>query len=210
MSDLSIDVVSDVVCPWCLIGVRRLEQALASFPDLHAEVRFHPFLLEPSTPDEGVDLRERLERKYGVPAEGMFARVEAAARESGIPLDFTKVTRMAATTRAHTLIRHAYARGTQRALKLALLEAYFLEGRDVGDPEVLVDIASRHGFDADEAAALVADADELRATRDEAQSMSARGIDGVPFFILDQRYAFSGAQPVDTMVKVIERVLARE
>lgn len=208
MRRLTIDVVSDVVCPWCLIGVRRLDQALETFSDLEAEVRFHPFLLDPSTPDEGVDLRERLLRKYGIPAERMFARVEAAARESGIPLDFAKVTRSVATTRAHTLIRRAADKGTQRALKSALLDAYFLEGRDVGDVDVLVEIASAHGFEPDEARALVRDDAELRATREVAASMAAQGIDGVPFFIVGERFAFSGAQPVETMKTVIERALA--
>lgn len=210
MRKLSIDVVSDVVCPWCLIGVHRLEQALEALPDVEAEVRFHPFLLDPSTPDEGVDLRERLRAKYGIPAERMFGRVEAAARESGIPLDFTKVTRSVATVRAHTLIRHALARGTQRALKKALLEAYFLEGRDVGDVDVLADIASHHGFDEDEARALVSDDEELRATRQAASRMASQGIDGVPFFILDQRLALSGAQPVETMKAAIARALSSE
>lgn len=205
---LSIDVVSDVVCPWCLIGVRRLERALAAFEDVEAQIRFHPFLLDPSTPQAGMDLRERLRRKYGVPAEHLFARVEAAARESGIPLDFAKVTRAVATTRAHTLLRHALAKGTQRALKTALLEAYFLEGRDVGDVDVLVDLAGAHGFEADEARALLGDDEELRATRREAAELASSGIDGVPFFILGGRLAFGGAQPVETMRRVIERALA--
>ncbi len=205
---LSIDVVSDVVCPWCLIGIRRLEQALERMPEVDAELRFHPFLLDPSTPEDGEDLRARLERKFRVSAERMFERVEAAARESGIPLDFSKVTRSVNTVRAHTLIVRAAEKGTQRALKKALLEAYFLEGRDVGDVDVLVDIASAHGFDADEARALLRDDAELRRTRALAAEMSAQGIDGVPFFIVGERLAFSGAQPVDTFVKVIERALA--
>lgn len=205
MRELSVDVVSDVICPWCLIGVRRLELALEAVPEVEASVRFHPFLLDPSIPDEGVDLRERLRAKYGVPAEGMFARVEAAAQESGIPLDFAKVTRTVATVRAHTLLRHALGRGTQRALKKALLDAYFLEGRDVGDADVLAEIAGAHGFDADEARALVRDDEELRATRAAAAAMASQGIDGVPFFILDRRLALSGAQPVETMVAAIRR-----
>jgi predicted DsbA family dithiol-disulfide isomerase len=207
MRELSIDVVSDIVCPWCLIGARRLEQALATFPDVEASVTFHPFLLDPTTPDEGVDLRERLERKYGVPAESMFARVESAARESGIPLDFAEVRRSVATSRAHTLLRHAIARGTQRALKHALLDAYFLEGRDVGSADVLAEIASAHGFDADEARAIVRDDGELRRTREEAASAAAQGISGVPFFVIGGRLAFSGAQSVDTMRTVIARAL---
>jgi len=207
MRALTIDVVSDVVCPWCLIGVRRLEQALATFPDVDATIRLHPFLLDPSTPEEGVDLRERLQKKYGVPAAQMFARVEAAARESGIPLDFAKVTRGVATTRAHTLLRHALAKGTQRALNDALLDAYFLEGRDIGNLDVLVELASAHGFEADAARALLRDEAELKATRAEAAAVAAQGISGVPFFVFGERFALSGAQPIDALQMVIERAL---
>jgi len=207
MRALTIDVVSDVVCPWCLIGVRRLEQALAAFPDVDATIRLHPFLLDPSTPEEGVDLREHLQKKYGVPAAQMFTRVEAAARESGIPLDFKKVTRGVATMRAHTLLRHAKDKGTQRALNDALLDAYFLEGRDIGNLDVLVELASAHGFDADAARALLRDEAELKATRAEAAAVSAQGISGVPFFVFAERFALSGAQPIDALQMVIERAL---
>lgn len=207
MQRLAIDVVSDVVCPWCLIGVRRLERALEAFPELEATITFHPFLLDPTVPEEGVDLRERLSKKYGVPAETMFARVEAAARESGIALDFAKVTRFVATTRAHTLLRHAKAKGTQYALKSALLDAYFLEGRDVGSVDVLAELASAHGFDEDDARAILRDDAELRATREEAAAVAAQGIDGVPFFVLGERLAFSGAQPVEVITSAIARAL---
>lgn len=208
MPALAIDIVSDVVCPWCLIGLRRLEQALAALPAIEPTIRFHPFLLDPTTPDEGVDLRERLRKKYGVEPQTMFARVEAAARESGIPLDFAKVTRSVPTVRAHTLLRHAADRGTQRALKSALLDAYFLEGRDVGAAPVLAEIAGAHGFAPEEARALVGDEDELAQTRAEAASMSRQGVTGVPFFVLGQRLAFSGAQPIPAMKDALQRALA--
>ncbi|MFT3770225.1 MAG: DsbA family oxidoreductase [Minicystis sp.] len=209
MPALSIDIVSDVVCPWCLIGVRRMEQALEAFPDVEATITFHPFLLDPSTPAEGVDLRDRLRRKYGMDPEAMFARVEAAARESGIPLDFAKVRRSVATLRAHTLLRHAEDKGTQRALKKALLDAYFLEGRDVGDVDTLAEIAAAHGFEPDEARALLRDEAELQETRAEAARVAEDGVTGVPFFVIGQRLAFSGAQPVETMKKAIQQALGR-
>lgn len=208
MTKLEIDVVTDIVCPWCLIGLRRLTQALEALPEVEAELRFHPFLLDPTTPDEGRDLRETLRAKIAGPVEPMFERVEAAARESGIPLDFAKVARSPSTLRAHTLARHAATRGTQQALTSALFDAYFLEGRDVGNLEVLLELASAHGFEADEARALLADEDELRTTREHAASMAGQGIRGVPFFILGGRLALSGAQPVETMKDAIERALA--
>lgn len=208
MRRLSIDIVSDVVCPWCLIGVRRMEQALAFFPDVEPDITFRPFQLDPSTPREGVDLRERLERKYGVPADAMLARVESAARESGIPLDFSKVTRGVNTLAAHTLLRHAIGKGTQVALEKALLDAYFLEGRDVGDTAVLGAIAAAHAFTEDEVVSLLGDEAELARTRAQASVIASQGVTGVPFFILDERFAFSGAQAVPTMRAVIEKALA--
>ncbi len=207
MSSLAVDVFSDVVCPWCLIGTTRLDQALATFPDLQATVVYHPFLLDPSTPTEGQDLRERLRAKYGADPERMFERVEHEARASGIPLDFSRVKRSINTVRAQTLLRLAQQRGTQRPLAKALFAAYFLEGQDVSDPEVLAALASSHGFTSDETRALVADEAELERTRQEAAAATEEGIQGVPFFVFDGRLAFSGAQPVETFRQVIARAL---
>jgi predicted DsbA family dithiol-disulfide isomerase len=207
MSELAIDIVTDLVCPWCLIGVRRLEAALAAFPEVTPEITFHPFLLDPGTPDGGADLREQLRQKYRADPEAMFARVEAAARESGIPLDFAKVRRMVPTLRAHTLLRLAGERGTQRALEHALVDAYFLEGRDIGAAPVLVEIASAHGFAREEVEAAIADPAALAETRRDAAEITEQGVSGVPFFIVGKRLAFSGAQPIDAMKKVIEKAL---
>jgi predicted DsbA family dithiol-disulfide isomerase len=205
---LSIAIVSDVVCPWCLIGTSRLEKALEAFPDLDVQVTYLPFLLDPKTPPEGVDLRDSLRRKYGADPEQMFPRVEAAARETGIQLDFEKVRRHPNTIKAHTLIRHALAKGTQRALAKALFHAHFLDARDVNDDAVLVELATAHGFAPDEAKALLANAKELAATREEAQSMSEQGISGVPFFIFQDALAVSGAQPVAVFKSAIEKAKA--
>ncbi len=207
MRTLTIDLVTDIVCPWCFIGSRRLDEALASLPDVEATVRHVPFLLDPSAPTGGGDLRERLRAKYRTDPERMFKNVEAQARSSGIPLDFAKVTRWCSTVEAHTLLRHAEAKGTQRALVGALYNAYFLEGRDVGDPEVLADIASAHGFKRDEAPSLVRDAQGLAVTRKEAASVAAQGIQGVPFFIFGEQFAASGAQPAEVIRGAIEKAL---
>ncbi|CAN5730341.1 DsbA family oxidoreductase [soil metagenome] len=202
---LSIAIVSDVVCPWCLIGTSRLEKALESFPDLEVEITYLPFLLDPSTPPEGADLRERLRKKYGGDPEAMFGRVEAAARKNGVMLDFAKVRRSANTIKAHTLLRHALEKGTQRAFAKALFGAYFLEGRDIGEDDVLASVASGHGFTAAEVKAILDDPAELKATRDEASAMSQQGIDGVPFFILGEKLALPGAQPVEVFRQAIEQ-----
>lgn len=203
---LAVHIVSDVVCPWCFLGTVRLEAALEEAGEGDAEVAYLPFLLDPSLPPEGVDLRDRLTRKYGVPAEKMFERVEGVARESGIPLDFSKVRRMSNTLRAHVLLGAAKERGTQRALARALFEAYFLEGRDIGDADVLADVASKHGFTTDEAVATFSDAKATEATRREAAELAAQGISGVPFFVFAEKMAVSGAQSVETLVHVLKRV----
>jgi predicted DsbA family dithiol-disulfide isomerase len=204
---LTIDVVSDVICPWCFIGSRRLDLALAELPDIHADVAYRPYLLDPSTPPEGVDLRARLRAKYGGDPESMFAQVESAARATGIPLDFARVTRWPSTVGAHTLLRWAGPRGTQRALVGALFDAYFLRGLDIGDPEVIATIASEHAFGADEASALARDEAERERTREEAAEAVAGGVRGVPFFVFAGRFAVGGAQPSAVLRTAIERAL---
>lgn len=204
MSALTVDFVSDVVCPWCFIGFTRLEQALAQETG-EVEVRLHPFQLDASTPLAGVDLRERLRAKYGADPEKMFGRVEAAARESGIPLDFAKVRRWPSTVKAHALIGAASDTAKQREVARALFRAYFLEGRDIGEDETLLEIAVASGLDRDGTAKLLADPDVLAAVRETAAGLSAQGISGVPFTIFAGKLAVSGAQPTDTFRQVIAR-----
>lgn len=195
MNPLVIDVFTDIVCPWCLIGNRRLENALAG-PDAPKDVvvRHHPFQLDPSTPPEGRNVPEMLRRKYGADPKQMFARVEAEAHASGIPLDLAKQPNSYPTLAAHTLVRHAATRGTQRALMDELFGAHFLEAKNVNDPATLGAIASGHGFDVDEAIALVQDRDELAKTRSETERASQMGISGVPFFVFGGKFAMSGCQ----------------
>jgi len=205
VKQLDIDIVSDVICPWCFIGSRRLEQALEG---VAVGLTFRPFLLDPSIPKEGADLRDRLRAKYGVDPDKMFGNVEAAARNSGIPLDFSKVRRTPSTIAAHTLLRHAIDKGTQPALARALFEGYFLEGRDLGDADVLAAIAGAHGFEADEAIRLVRDEQELATTLAEAREAAASGVRGVPFFVFGGRLAVSGAQSADVLRGAIAKAIA--
>lgn len=206
---LTVDIVSDVVCPFCFIGKRRVEAALEAEGITDAVVTFHPFLLDPSTPVEGEDLRDRLRKKYGGDPSQMFGRVEAMAQESGIPLDFAKVRRSVNTIAAHTLLRHAEEKGTQRALAEALFAAYFLEGEDVGSVDVLVRLAEKNGFTAEEARALLGDAEETARTKAEAEDAARQGIRGVPFTIFGGKLAVSGAQPVEAFREAIRRLLSK-
>jgi predicted DsbA family dithiol-disulfide isomerase len=203
-----IDFVSDVICPWCFIGLVRLEQMLeqARASD-HAPptIAFHPFQLDPSTPPEGADLRERLAKKYGVDPEMMFERVEAAAKESGIPLDFAKIRRTPNTLKAHALIGAAKGFGKEHAIARALFEAYFLEGRDIGESSVLVDIAEKHGVDKGAAVAVLESPEAIEAVQRETRELASQGIRGVPFVIFDGKVAVSGAQPVSVFREALDR-----
>ena len=204
---LAITVYSDVICPWCFIGTRRLATALGA-SHVAARLDYRVFLLDPTVPPEGADLRDRLRRKYGADPDAMFTRIEEAARTSGIPLDFSRVRRTPDTVPAHTLLRHANARGTQAGLADALFSAYFLEGIDIGNAEALAECAVAHGFARDEAIALATDSREHAATRAEADASARLGITGVPFFVFGQQFAVAGAQSAATFRSAIEQATA--
>lgn len=204
---VAIDLFTDIVCPWCFLGNERLERVLAAGGQA-AAVSHHPFLLDPHTPPEGKDIPAMLRQKYGVDPQQVWGRLEAEARKSGIEVDLSKVRYAYPTLRAHTLIRLAAAKGTQRALVRDLFRANFLEALNISDLDVLTEIALRHGFLADEVANRLTDERELAVTRAEAAQAAADGITGVPFYVLDQRYAISGAQPEEVLRAAIERTAA--
>ena len=203
---LQIDLFADVVCPWCFLGHQRLERVLESLGQ-PARVTHRPFMLDPNTPAEGDDIPARLRRKYGVAPEQLWARLEAEARKSDLDLDLSKQRFSYPTARAHTLIRHAAAKGTQGALVHALYRANFQEARNIHDPAVLADVAAPHGFTEDEVTRLTNDEGELAATREEAVAAAAAGIDGVPLFVFGERLAVAGAQPEIVLRKAIEQAL---
>jgi predicted DsbA family dithiol-disulfide isomerase len=203
MEPLAIDVFTDIVCPWCFIGNERLEQVLST-ESREVVVTHHPFLLDPTTPPEGFNVQEYLRKKYRADPLAMFAQVEAQAKSSGIPLDLTRQPMSYRTLKAHTLSRHAEAKGTQRTLVRDLFKSYFLDAANIGDDQVLATIAARHGFSEDEALGLVRDEAELAATRTETEEAAAMGIRGVPLFIFDRKRAISGAQPESVLRAAIQ------
>ncbi len=198
MASLTVDLFTDVCCPWCFIGTRRLEQALAETgASANVTVVHRPFLLFPETPPGGIDIAAMLRHKYGVAdARQAFAPAEAAARETGFALDLDKQPMAYSTVAAHTLIRHADARGTGRAVADALYVAHFVEAKNVSQPDVLADVALAHGFTHDEALRIVEDEAELSVTRREAMRAGALGIRGVPHAMFNGMTTISGAQPV--------------
>lgn len=209
VAPMRVDVFSDVVCPWCFIGHARLKTALEATGHANAVVVHHPFLLNEHVPDDGYDLRDYLRSKYGGDPERMFRGVEEAARSAGVPLDFSRVTRMPSSVKAHALLRRAEDAGNQLELLNEFFKAYFLEGADVGDDDVLVNLSLKHGLPEVEARAIVSDVNELEQTRIEAFSASSNGITGVPFFVFNEALAFSGAQPDSVFRDVIEKAVRR-
>jgi predicted DsbA family dithiol-disulfide isomerase len=209
-----IDVVSDVVCPWCYIGKRRLAAALSRVVGEHRDVDFavswHPFQLNPELPATGADRKDYLEAKFGGPQQAaeIYERVRAVGTTVGIAFDFDAIARQPNTLDAHRLIGWAQQRGAADTLVEKLFRAYFLEGRFIGDRAVLAAIAGDAGFDADAAVAML----ESNQGVDDVQGMDRRvrelGVSGVPFFIFDSRLAVSGAQEADALVGVIEEALA--
>jgi len=202
---LQIDVVSDVVCPWCFIGKRKLERALELYRERNPrgespQVAWHPFQLNPDMPEAGVDRGEYLERKFGGRSAEIYARVGAAGAAVGIPFAFDKVTRQPNTLVAHTLIALAADAGLQDAVVEALFNAYFIDGRDLTSSQVLTEIACGAGLAKAEVEACLASAqarEHMKAEDDQARRI---GVSGVPFFILNRRYAVSGAQDPEVLL----------
>ena len=207
--EFQIDVISDVVCPWCYIGQRRLAEALSRLADddaaRRAPIRWHPFQLNPDLPQSGVPRKAYLEDKFGGPerAAQVYARVAAAGATVGIPFAFDRIARQPNTRDAHRLIAWAQAQRDASDLVERLFRAYFSEGRAIGDHEVLAAIAGEAGFDS-AAARILLDSDE---GVDAVALMDRRareiGVQGVPFFIFDQHIAVSGAQEPDALLDAI-------
>jgi predicted DsbA family dithiol-disulfide isomerase len=208
MNRLEIDVYSDFVCPWCFIGSRRLHDAIESFGDLDVVTRHHPYLLYRNAPVEGIDLRASLAQRYRQAPERMFEAVEAAGRQAGIPLDFSRVTLVYSTVDAHTLVRHAQSKEASAAFVNGVFAAYFLEGRNISARDVLVDIAVRHGFTEAETSALLDDRVEREQTLREADRTIKSGVRGVPLYVINNRETISGAQAPSVFSGAIERALA--
>lgn len=209
-SSLTIDVVSDVVCPWCFLGKHRLARALETVGDLPVTVHWRPFLLDPSVPEEGLNRDDYLVQKFGSAraVDETHRRLSAAGAAEGIDYRFDLIRRSPNTSDAHRLVGWASAAGVGDAVVEALFRAYFTEGRDVGDHAVLADIAAAAGLDREEIAARLASDIDRAEIADAIRHAAEAGITGVPCFVLAGRYAVMGAQPAETLAKAIKEVLA--
>lgn len=206
---IAIDVVSDAVCPWCCIGKRNLEAALADLPELDVEVRWRPYQLDATIPPEGIDRKAYLQRKFGARVDEIYNRVKEAGATAGIPFAFEDIERSPNTLDAHRLIRWAASAGAQDAIVERLFRDFFIEGKDIGDREVLLAAARDCGLDPAIVADLLAGEADKESVREEIASAQHIGVTGVPFFILDGKFALPGAQPPDVLKRAIAKVLEK-
>lgn len=201
---MKIDVISDTVCPWCFIGKRRLERALAQTPDLDPEISWHPFQLNPDMPREGMDRALYLETKFGGVdrARETYRVVADAASGESLDFDLEKIARTPNTIDSHRLIHFAESRGRQEDVVEALFAAYFRDGTNIGDIDQLCEIAAVAGLDRTEVHDYLASDEDLALIRDRDQSARAMGVNGVPCFIINGKYAVSGAQDPEVFLQV--------
>lgn len=208
---VTLDIISDPICPWCYIGKANLDTALADFPDHPFVIAWHPFQLNPDMPAGGMDRRLYLESKFGgkAAAARAYAPVVDHAQRAGLTINFDAMRVTPNTLDAHRLIYWAGIEGRQTAIVDLLFAAYFREGRDIGNAEVLADIADSAGMDAALIARLLAsDADRADITAREAHSRTM-GISAVPTFIVAGKHAVPGAQPVATWQQIIHDISAQ-
>lgn len=204
---LAIDVFSDVVCPWCFIGKRRLEKAIALRPDIPVDVHYRPYFLNPWVPRGGMSRTEYLTTKFGSPGryEQIAQRVAKAAESEGLLYNVGSLARQPNTLDCHRLILWAGRIGKAAQIKQRLMEIYFTEGGDLSKLEVLVQAASDCGLDPNEIRNLLASDADVAAVERAAKSAQEAGIDGVPFYVFGNVLAVSGAQAPDYLAGAIQR-----
>ena len=207
---MKIEVVSDVICPWCFLGKRRLDKALTLVPEISAEVIWRPFFLDPSIPAEGLSREKYMRDKFGNrDLKAMHQPLEDAGAKDGVPYQFDKITRTPNTLDAHRLIRWAKQADKQEAVVEALFLAYWRDGKDVGDHKVLVEVATAAGMDGQEIAILLSKDIDKRAVMEEVEKSYQLGVQGVPTFIIDSKYGVSGAQEAEALAETIRQVAAK-
>jgi predicted DsbA family dithiol-disulfide isomerase len=211
---MKIDFVSDVSCPWCVIGLKSLETALGRLKgDVEADIHFQPFELNPKMPPNGQDIVEHITQKYGSGPEDIERNrkaMQARGAELGFSFDLEKRGRIYNTFDAHRLLHWAEGEGKQKALKEALFTAYFTEGRNPSDHEVLVDIARSVGLDATRAAQILASDEYAAEVRTREAFYTSRGIQAVPSVIINDRHLIQGGQPAEVFEQTLKRLAAEE
>ncbi|MBQ0804115.1 MAG: DsbA family oxidoreductase [Sulfitobacter sp.] len=209
---LQIDIVSDVMCPWCIVGYRQLEQALAQ-TGVGAFIRWHPFELNPQMPPEGQNTAEHIAEKYGASPEQSAqnrAHLVQIGQGLGIDFQFTPDSRIVNSFAAHQLLHWAQEHNLQHPLKLALFQAHFTQGRDVSDHTVLVDVAETVGLDRAKAAEVLESGSHADAVLELEGVWTGQGISGVPAMVFEGKYLVTGAQGSDNYTQVIQQIMAEK
>ena len=211
---LRLDIVSDVVCPWCVIGFKQLQRALAQLgDDADVELRWHPFELNPHMPPEGQDLREHMAQKYGTApdqSEATRTRLTALGESVGFAFRFYEGMRIYNTFKAHQLLHWAGEHGRQTVLEMALFDSYFSRQENVDSAEGLISAAERAGLDGQEAAEVLSDGRFVDGVREVERFWVQQGIRAVPAYVFNRRYLISGAQDSTVFAEALRRLLAEE
>ncbi len=206
---LTVDVISDVICPWCFVGKRRLEKAVATLVGKHeVVVRWHPFQLNPQMPRDGMDRRQYRTTKFGSWERSLAldAQITEVGATEGIVFALDRIARTPNTLDAHRLIRLGGEQGVQDAVVEALFRAYFCEGRDIGDRETLLDVVAGAGLARGRAEAVLSGDEGLGEVRAAEQDSRGLGVQGVPFFVVNGELALKGAQKPETFLAAFERL----
>ncbi len=209
---MQIAIHFDVICPWCFIGLKRLRLAMAQRPGTRPTLIWRPYFLNPDLPDAGIDFSVYIERKFGGALRGkrLLGSLEEIGRGLGIPFAFDTIRRVPPTLDAHRMIRLAHRFGVQTEVAEALFTAHFCNGRDIGDPQMLIQAGTRAGLSQAEIEAALAD-EELAATlRDEATAAQRSGTLGVPLFVLNDSFVITGAHEPEVLVRMLDVAAAGE
>ncbi|MDU8926889.1 DsbA family oxidoreductase [Alisedimentitalea sp. MJ-SS2] len=209
---VKLDIISDPICPWCFIGKSQLDRALEQRPDHPFTIEWHPFQLNPDMPPEGMDRRAYLEAKFGGKdgAYTAYQPIVEHAKKVGVNIEFDKIQRTPNTMDAHRLIHWAGIEGRQTFVVSALFKAYFQEGRDIGNHEVLADIADSSDLDASVVMRLLATDEDKSGIAEKDQGFRKMGIQSVPTFVVGGQHAVPGAQPSELWLKVLDEIIAGE
>lgn len=207
---IQLDIFSDPICPWCYIGKAHLDRALLDYPDHPFQIRWLPFMLNPDMPAEGIGRRAYLEQKFGGKdgAIQAYMPVHDAAEKAGLAMNLDAIEKTPNTVNAHRLIHWAEIEGRQPAVVSALFKAYFVDGRDIGETEVLADVADAQGMDASLILRLLASDEDRREIVERDAAARGMGVNSVPTFIVAGRHAVPGAQPPELWRRVIDELRA--
>lgn len=203
---MKIDIIVDTICPWCYVGKKRFEKALAIRPQPDLEVGWRAFQLNPRMPEEGMDRREYVAEKFGglERANNIHGGLVQAGREEGIDFNFSRIDRTPNTVHSHRLVRYAAIHGVQTPVISAIFDAYFLEGQDIGQPEILADISATAGLEREQTLDYLESDADIETILAEDELARRLGVNGVPCFIVDRKYAVSGAQSPEVLVQVFD------